>query len=116
MRLKKMDMHTIMSMKREGMSVKDIAFVMDTSETTIYNVLRGEHSNQDRIADRMEYFLGGSTMDDGCYQTDSYHDEDRGLVIHDVDVGWQEDPTFEKVAFEEELEQFVENLDNFNEN
>ena len=96
-RMSKMDLHNIREMAKEGMSQKDIAYVMETNQSTISRVLTGERGEQiDRLADRTEYFLGGIST--GCYE----NGEEMGEFI---------DPTFESVAFEEEMEQFLEELD-----
>lgn len=112
MKLTKMDMHSIKEMKKEGMSVKDISYVMEKSEKTIYNVINGEHTNQDRIADRMEAFIGGAVKDSGCYSTESFEDDNGETVVYQQSQGEYDNPTLEIVEFEEELELFLDKLEN----
>lgn len=83
----KMDLHLIRSMHREGMSQKNIAYVMECSQSAISRVLDGSRGEEvDQIADRMEYFLPDSPSE------------------------W-DNPVFDQVAFEEELEQFLTKLE-----
>ena len=68
-RLDKMDINAIKAMDGEGMTQKEIGIAMGIDQSTVSRVLGGGTSDIDRIADRMEYFLGGATVDSGCYTT-----------------------------------------------
>ena len=96
--MSKMDMNSIREMSKEGMSQKDIAYVMECSRQTISAVLNERLTEVDQIADRMEHFVGGAIGGTGNF-------ENGEEMIEFTD------PTFEQVAFEEELEQFIEDLE-----
>ena len=63
-----MDINAIKAMDGEGMTQKEIGIAMGIHRNTVGNVLGGGQVDIDRIADRMEYFLGGATVDSGCYR------------------------------------------------
>jgi len=51
-----------------GFTVRQIAGIRGVSIGTVRNVLRDKHGKMARRkADMMEAMLGGSTVDDGCY-------------------------------------------------
>lgn len=105
--LTKMDIYQIKQMKEAGMSVEDIAYVMERGKSTIYDILNDKYGErQEKIADRMEYFLGGATKDDGCYVTSWYEDENGELVITQQNSGEINDPTSEEADWERFLEKF----------
>ena len=54
----------------DGLTKKELAFLFGVSEGTIYNIISEKYeAKQRQKADRMEYFLGGATINDGCYLT-----------------------------------------------
>lgn len=85
----------LFAMATAGMKPKDIAEVLQCHRDTIYKILRGDRrphrKAHDSTADRYEYFQG-----DEAYNTGNFHN-DNPIYNHP-------DPTFEEVAFMEELE------------
>ena len=59
----------------------------------------------------MEHFLGGATVDSGCYSTESFENDAGEQMIYQQEQGEYIDTTFEQVAFEEELEQMLEEIE-----
>jgi len=97
-RMSKMDLHSIREMAKEGMSQKDIAYVMECSPSTISLILNGKRGEEiDRLADRTEYFLGGIS-------SGNYENGEEMIEFSD--------PTSETVEFEQEMELFLKELEN----
>jgi len=61
--------NTITEMKKELFTQKDIAELLNISESTVSRVLSEKTGKKQRaIADRMEYFMGGAIKGTGCYE------------------------------------------------
>ena len=92
----------IFSLQRQKKSQAKIADIVGCSQGTVSKVLNKKSTPQkpvhDTTADRYEYFLGDAARD-------------TGNTVNGHPVFSNEDPTFEEVAFWEELEQYEGGLD-----
>lgn len=91
------DINEIKMMKKAGMTIDDIAYVMDISTRTVQRVINDEVGRKQReIADRQEHF---------------FPERGSGNYANGEEIVENSDPTFETVAFFEEMEQFLEKID-----
>lgn len=52
---------------KDGLTQEELSLLFDIPQGTISKVLKG-NSRKEQVADRMERFLGGACVDDGCYE------------------------------------------------
>ena len=65
MKLTRIDKQKIRDAHRDGLTQGELALLFDVTQSQISKVIKGGSS---KVADRMERFLGGATVDDGCYE------------------------------------------------
>ena len=103
----------INTLAKDGLTAREIASELSLAVKTVRRVLREETgSEQRRIADRAEYFFQG-ICDSGCYETRMLDDS---TLITNNTLGEYSDPTFETVAFEEELGIILEEIEEITKN
>lgn len=67
MKLSRIDRQRIKDALKDGLTQEELASLFGVSQSTISKIARNKLEQDDQIADRMERFLGGVTLDDGCY-------------------------------------------------
>lgn len=68
-KLSRMDKRRIREALQDGLTQEELALIFEVSQSTIQRIAREKRSKDDDVADRMERFLGGATVDDGCYHS-----------------------------------------------
>ena len=66
-KLSRIDRHKIREAYEDGLTQEELALIFGVDQGRISRIVKKRRDKQDEIADRMEYFLGGATVDDGCY-------------------------------------------------
>ncbi len=69
MKLSRIDKQKIRDALADGLTQEELATIFRVSQSTISNVAKQRAKKEDQISDRMERFLGGATVDDGCYDS-----------------------------------------------
>lgn len=68
-KLSRIDKQKIRDSYEDGLTQEELALIFGVSQGLVSKVVKRKQEKQDEIADRMERFLGGATIDDGCYSS-----------------------------------------------
>ncbi len=84
MKLSRIDKQKIRDAHGDGLTQQELALLFGVSQSTISNILKDKSlKKEDQIADRMERFLGGSVVDDGCYVNGEHKTPDAYVDYND---------------------------------
>ena len=69
MKLSRIDKKKIREALVDGLTQEELSLIFGVSQSTISNIAKHSSNKENQMEDIKERFVGGATIDDGCYHS-----------------------------------------------